>query len=321
MTRPNTMDGLRVGVLCGGTSPERAGSLASGDAAAKALAELGYSTTLLDTADTTPQQVRDCVDVAVLATHGLGGEDGKLQGALDTFGVPYAGSGVLASAIGMHKPTFKKLIGQSNLDTPRSVVVRRNWTVAMALDAVNIGLGFPVFVKPSSGGGSLEAAVCQDEIELQAFLEMTRGYSYAEYMVEEFIDGTPCTVGVLEVNGKLRVLPVLSVETNREFYDYTAKHDPTQRTESCPSALPDAVTGRMQQYALRAHFLLGAHGYSRADFMVTPSGRVPLLEVNTLPGLSALGNMATMARAADIEYPELLRHILATAYSKPTYLP
>lgn len=312
---------LRIGVLCGGTSPERPGSLASGEAASKALAEAGLSTDLIDIADTPLSTLPDRIDVALLGLHGLGGEDGKIQGALETLGIPYTGSGVMASAIGMHKPTFKQLTVRECIDTPRWVMVDPKITVESTLSVVRNTLGYPVFVKPSSGGGSLAAGIAHDEQALRQMLDAVHAEPYAEYMVEEYIKGIPCTVGLLEVDGHMVTLPVHDVETPREFYDYDAKHDPALRTEHCPSILPVPTTESMQYIARRIFHMIGAQGVLRVDFLAAASGRTTVLECNTLPGLSARGNLATMARAGGIPYPALVQHVVKTAFTKPPYLP
>lgn len=313
--------GLRIGILCGGHSPERPGSLASGQAAAKALAEAGYNTDLIDLADIDLASLRERIDIAFLGLHGPGGEDGKIQGTLETLRIPYTGSGVLASAIGMFKPTFKALIAGANIDTPRYIALTASRPAAQTLAMIEESLGWPVFIKPASGGGSLASAIAYDAPDMLRTLDATREHPYEQYMAEEYITGRPCTVGLLEIDGKLTALPVLEVQTAREFYDYTAKHDPAQRTENCPSALPPRVSAMMQQYALRAHRLVGAHGVSRVDFIAAPSGRLAMLEINTLPGLSARGNLATMAAAHGLSYCELITHVLRTAFTKPGYLP
>ncbi|WP_421678767.1 D-alanine--D-alanine ligase family protein [Streptomyces sp. LaBMicrA B280] len=312
---------IRVGVICGGSSPERAGSLASGEAASKALLSNGWNVSLLDLTEIDISRLKEDIDVALLALHGLGGEDGKIQGALETLGIPYSGSGVMASAVGMHKPTFKKLATANSLDTPRWIEVDRSISAIATATSAGLTLGWPAFVKPASGGGSLEASMVQDEVALQHILESRDENDYDQYMVEEYIAGTPCTVGLLEVGGVLTPLPVLTIETDREFYDYTAKHDIQQRREQCPANLPPGMAFRLQQYALRAHRMVGAHGVSRVDFLITPNGRTVMLEINTVPGLSHQGNLATMARAAGIDYPQLVEHVLATAFTKPSYLP
>lgn len=319
-TLPDITD-LRIGVLCGGDSPERPGSIASGEAATKALAETGLTAELFDLADVPLSVLRERADVALLGLHGLGGEDGKVQGALETAGIPYTGSGVMASAIGMHKPTFKMLAVRECMDTPRWVMVHPQVTTEATLSAVRHTLGYPVFLKPSSGGGSLSAGIARDEAELRQFLMNVAQEPYAEYMVEEYVKGIPCTVGLVEVEGHMRTLPVHQVETEREFYDYTAKHDPTQRVEHCPSILPPPVTESMRYLARRVSNMIGAHGVLRVDFLAAANGRITLLEVNTLPGLSRGGNLATMAKAAGIPYPTLVQHVVMTAFTKPSYLP
>ncbi|GGR52268.1 D-alanine--D-alanine ligase family protein [Streptomyces griseomycini] len=312
---------LRIGVLCGGASPERPGSIASGEHASKALTDAGISTDLIDVADIPLSALQGRIDVALLGLHGLGGEDGKIQGALETARIPYTGSGVLASAIGMHKPTFKNLALKEHLDTPRWVMIDPQVSVTHTLSVVRHSIGFPVFVKPSSGGGSLAAGIAHDETQLSRMIEAAHAEPYAEYMVEEYIQGLPCTVGLIEIDGRVMTLPVLDVETTREFYDYEAKHDPTLRTEHCPSILPQHMTDSMKYMARRVWRMIGAHGVLRVDFMAGANGRVTILECNTLPGLSARGNLATMAKASGISYPALIQHIVRTAFTKPAYLP
>ncbi|MFC5220474.1 D-alanine--D-alanine ligase family protein [Streptomyces coerulescens] len=312
---------LRIGVLCGGNSPERPGSIASGEHAAKALAAAGLTTELIDIAYAPLSGLHGSMDVALLGLHGLGGEDGKIQGALETAGIPYTGSGVLASAVGMHKPTFKHLLLNRNIDTPRWVVIDPHISIEATLSVVRHTISYPVFVKPSSGGGSLAASIAHDETTLRRMIEATNAQQYAEYMVEEYVPGIPCTVGLVEVNGRLVTLPVHDVESKNEFYDYAAKHDPTLRTEHCPSILPDHLTRTMQHLARSVFRLIGAHGVLRVDFIAGANGRATVLECNTLPGLSERGNLATMAHAGGIDYPVLMQHLVRTAFTKPAYLP
>ncbi|MFE2490261.1 D-alanine--D-alanine ligase [Streptomyces mirabilis] len=308
-----------IGVLYGGNSPERAGSLVSGKTAADALASQGFNVLLIDLAE--PQAIESVrkIDAALIALHGPGGEDGKIQGLLETFGIPYTGSGVLSSAVGMHKPTFKQLVSGCGLKTPNWVMIDPSLTSDEMTAVVDSRLGWPVFIKPSAGGGSLGAGVVQSASEFShKFQDLDRD-DYLEYMVEEYIPGRPCSVGVIEMNGCLKALPVHEVETSREFYDYEAKHDPSQRTEHCPSILPKKVTEKLQEEAVHVHRIIGAHGVSRVDFMVDDDGRSMVLEINTVPGLSDKGNLATMARAAGVSYPDLVTAILKTAFDRPGY--
>ncbi|WP_327413874.1 D-alanine--D-alanine ligase [Streptomyces sp. NBC_00853] len=312
----------RIGVLYGGDSPERPGSVASAEAVFKALANVGMQAEMIDLADVRElgAGLRDRIDVALLACHGPGGEDGKVQGHLEQLGIPYTGSGVLASALGMHKPTFKTLLAALNIDTPKSISVLPEHSVESTLTTVELNLGYPVFVKPAGGGGSLGAGIARTAEELAELLRARRDQPYAEYMVEEYIDGIPCTVGILDQGGPV-VLPLLTCETDRAFYDYEAKHDRGLRRETCPATLPEEVEQRVMETALRVHRLIGAHGVSRVDFLICPDGRSPVLEVNTVPGLSEHGNLATMAAAAGVSYVELIKRVLDTAFTKVSYVP
>ncbi|MBC6467658.1 D-alanine--D-alanine ligase [Actinomadura alba] len=316
----NNLGSCRIGVLHGGDSPERSGSLISGRAAADALTSHGYSVELVDTSVVTVAELVGRIDVALIALHGPGGEDGKMQGALDTIGIPYAGSGVLASATAMYKPRFKKLVEMARLDTAAYTAVCDCATLREA-DRIVERLGLPVVLKPTSGGGSLETTVIRTCEDLCHWLEDRPVELYGEFMAEEFLPGASITVGLLEVGGELRTLPPLETETDRDFYDYVAKHDPAQRRYHCPARLPANELLRAQQLAMRVHRLVGAHGVSRVDFIATPNGRLSVLEINTLPGLSPQGNLATMAAADGIEYGKLIDLVTATAFTKPAYLP
>jgi D-alanine-D-alanine ligase len=180
-------------------------------------------------------------------------------------------------------------------------------------------LGWPVFVKPAAGGKSLAAGMANDEEEFAVLLRT--GSQYERFIIEEYLEGTPATVGVLEIGGQLTPLPVHTAFTDRQFYDYEAKHNPGERREVCPAELPGMVTTMLQQTALRVHRAVGAHGVSRVDFLLHPSGRRPVLEINTVPGLSERGNLATAAGAAGLSYDDLIRHVLMTAFTKAAYVP
>ncbi|MEU6851371.1 ATP-grasp domain-containing protein [Actinacidiphila alni] len=299
--------------------------MASAEAAAKSLAGQadalgGLSVELIDLRDLDVSGLRHRIDVAFLACHGLGGEDGKIQGALDTIGLPYTGSGVQASAIAMDKKRTKELLRAEMIDTPRWVSVVPGHSVETTVSTARLTLGWPVFVKPVAGGGSLEAGIVRDGGELAALLKEPGG-AYERFLIEEYLEGTPATVGVIDIDGTPTPLPVHTAFTDRPFYDYQAKHDLSLRREVCPADLPDMVTTMVQEIALRVHRLIGAHGVSRVDFLLQPSGRRPVLEVNTVPGLSEYGNLATMARAAGVSYDDLIRRLLMTAFTKPAYVP
>jgi D-alanine-D-alanine ligase len=173
-------------------------------------------------------------------------------------------------------------------------------------------MAFPLILKPLSEGGSIGMTVCHDTAELAAALPTVKAAD--GWFAEPFTMGTPVTCGILEVDGSPVALPPLeTLPTDAEFYDYATKRDKDKYRYRCPAELPSATLDAITTSSLDAHAALGCTGYSRSDFIVTPDGRPVWLEVNTLPGLSHTGNLATMAAAAGIDYDQLIRMILATA--------
>lgn len=310
--RQNARESARVGVLTGGSSRERDRSLATGRDVADALAALGHDVAVLDTADAAfVDQVRG-VDVAFLAIAGRGGEDGTLQGFLDTCGIRYTGSGVRASALAMHKPTAKTVAAAAGVPVLPGVRVGPGPDAGVAAKEVLAQLDAPVIVKPDSEGSSIDIAVAHDAAGLTRLIgELRERNPYL--LVEPFVAGHPVTVGVLETDGEPTALPPVAVAADGEFYDHTAKLDPARHEFRCPADLPEAVLAEVAAAAVRAHRALGCAGYSRSDFIVTDAGEVAWLELNTLPGLRRSGTMALMAETVGIPFEQLIATILATA--------
>ncbi|MFE6153595.1 D-alanine--D-alanine ligase [Streptomyces sp. NPDC057889] len=307
----------RIAVVSGGRSTERERSLMSGRAALESLDRQGYTTVFLDAADKDfADQVRG-VDVAFLAIAGQYAEDGKLQGLLESLSIPYTGSGVTASAIGMHKTFAKTVAAAAGVAVLPSVTVPARDTLTQAITST---MTFPLILKPLSEGGSIGMTVCHDSAELAAALPTVTAAD--GWFAEPFTTGTPVTCGILEVDGSPMALPPLeTLPTDAEFYDYATKRDKTKYHYRCPAELPSATIDAITTAALTAHSTLACTGYSRSDFIVTPDGSPVWLEVNTLPGLSHTGNLATMAGAAGIDYDQLIRMILATATTNGGYRP
>jgi D-alanine-D-alanine ligase len=302
-----------IGLVTGGRSGERDRSLLSGQAVGEVLERRGIKHVRLDSSDPQfPDRIR-AVDIAFLAVAGQWAEDGELQGLLDTLGIPYTGSGVLASAAAMHKPTAKALVSAAGVKVLPHVLVREDDDLTGVAQATNQALAMPVILKPCSEGGSIGVQVARDPGQLATALTADAGRG--EWLVEPFTTGAAVTGGVLQRDGALTTLPPLqTVPTTAEFYDYTAKRDPQGHRYICPAKVPDAVLAEISRSALTAHQALRCSGYSRSDFLVTPDGDVFWLEANTLPGLSRHGNLATMADAAAISYDELIATILAGAH-------
>jgi D-alanine-D-alanine ligase len=304
--------GRLIGLVTGGSSGERDRSLLSGATVAGELRNQGLEFVELDAAGADfADRVRE-VGVAFLAIAGQWAEDGKLQGLLDSLGVPYTGSGVLASAMAMHKPTAKTVAAAAGVRVlPHHVVDGCGDPEAEARGCAE-ALGLPVILKPCSEGGSIGMRVFRGTTQLA---EALAGAAHdGEWFAEPFTEGAAVTCGVLRRDAQLVALPPLeTVPVAAEFYDYAAKRDPAGHRYHCPAHLPASTLDAITTAARTAHRALRCDGYSRSDFLVTPGGDLFWLEANTLPGLSAHGNLATMAAAAGISYGELVQAILASA--------
>jgi D-alanine-D-alanine ligase len=311
---------VTVGVLTGGLSRERDRSLLSGRTVAGALTAVGYQVRVVDTAEPDlPAQLHG-VDLAFLAIAGRHAEDGKLQGFLETVGLPYTGSGVLASALAMHKPAAKTIVAAAGIPVLPHTLVDSAEEPAIEAKEIVDRLGCPAIVKPVSEGGSIDVAVAHTAGQLADLLAQLRSDDQ-QLLAEPFVVGAAVTVGVLEVDGALVALPALETTGAAGFYDFAAKRDAALRSYRCPAQQDDAITAALADGARRAHQALGCSGYSRSDFIVASDGAVWWLEANTLPGLSRTGNLATMAAVGGTSYERLVIHILATAARSSRYLP
>ncbi|MFF0714075.1 D-alanine--D-alanine ligase family protein [Streptomyces bauhiniae] len=301
-----------VAVITGGWSRERDRSLLSGQTVTEALDSMGVKTRVLDLAnpETLVDQLAD-VDKAVLAIAGRGAEDGRLQGLLETLGIPYTGSGVLASAIGMQKIHAKTVVSPAGVRVPRGVRIDGAAPARAEAARITALLDLPVIVKPVSEGGSIGVQVAADPDSLVSILE---DGSAEELMAEVFHPGRAVSVGILEDQlGAVHALPPLEARTPNGVYSYAAKRGTADCDYHCPARVNDETLDDLRRQAIAAHHALGCHSYSRHDFVVGDDGRAWWLEVNTLPGLSREGNLARMAQAAGISYELLVTHILRGA--------
>ena len=240
------------------------------------------------------------VDVVILALHGTWGEDGRIQGLLDTLGIPYTGSGVLASALAMDKVMAKRVLASEGIDVPRGVVV----TSAAGDDLRQArSVGLPVFVKPVASGSSVGAAIVTTDEQLAPAIADALRYD-ERAMIEELLGGRELTVAVIG-NDDLTPLPVIEIVTKRQFFDYTAKYSAGESEEIVPARIPEAVARRAQDIAVRAHIALGCRGMSRTDLMWS-GDRMATLEVNTIPGMTANSLLPKAAHAAGIQFGDLL---------------
>ena len=304
MTR-DELKSKTIGVLMGGLSAERGVSLKSGAAMAGALRARGYWTVEIDVDRHLPSVLaREGVEIAVNALHGRFGEDGCVQGVLELLGIPYTGSGVLASALAMNKIFARQLFAAADLTVARSIVVRRGASTTLA----DAPFSLPVVVKPSQEGSSVGVSIVRDARRLAGALELAHRYD-TEALVEEFIAGQEIQIGILEDEaiGAIEIVP------KNEFYDFEAKYTVGGADHIIPPRIPAATLARALSTGKKAHHALGCSGYSRVDLLVNESGLCYVLEVNTLPGMTATSLLPEIAQAAGIGFEELVERILATA--------
>ncbi len=292
----------KVAVLYGGLSSEREVSLKSGSAVLAALREAGVDAHGIDVDRRLMDRLSaDTYDRAFIVLHGRYGEDGVMQGLLEWQGIPYTGSGVLASALGMDKLRSKFVLKAAGLPVAEHVVLTGAHDFAMAEER----LGLPAVVKPSRQGSSIGIGkVHRSEDWQSCWAEAARHDSVV--FAEAFIDGAEVTVAIL---GK-QALPLIRLETPREFYDYEAKYLAESTRYHCPSGLDRATEQRAVDCAIRAFEAIGAHGWGRVDLMLDRGGNPYVLEINTVPGMTDHSLVPMSARAAGIDFRQLCLRIL-----------
>jgi D-alanine-D-alanine ligase len=325
---------VKIAVLFGGTSEEREVSIASAAQIIPTLRRLGHDVSAVDTATgrldsaaerrllasgVAPEPPSDAqiasirgraialsasafnigeIDLVFLALHGGAGEDGRIQAMLDLAGLPYTGSNHIASAAAMDKDLSKRLFRSVDVRTP-------NWLMAPSTaDAVEHALGWPVVVKPNKQGSTVGLTVVREPSRLQAATDWAGAFD-SEVMLEAFIAGREFTVGILEGEA----LPVGEIITPGEVFDYQSKYQAGGAREVFPADIVPAESRQLQQLALRAHAVLKLGAYSRIDFRRDDKGRYWCLEANSLPGMTATSLLPQAAKAAGIEFPELLDRI------------
>jgi D-alanine-D-alanine ligase len=297
----------RIGVLLGGLSSEREVSLASGNAVLSALVSKGYDAVAVDVGrDVAEQLHRAGVEVAFNGLHGKFGEDGAIQGLLEVLGIPATGSGVLASAMGMNKIVSKTVFKAYGLSVgPFLIGARGDRDLA---ENAKAEIGLPLVVKPSCEGSSVGVSVVRDEKDLGPALDLAFSYD-REILVEKHLRGMEVQVGIL---GE-RALGAIEIVPKDDFYSYKAKYETGGSEHFFPARLPEGPYKRTLDAGLLAHRALGCRGYSRVDFIIDQEGAPYILEVNTLPGMTATSLLPEIARGAGISFPDLVEEILKLA--------
>ena len=305
----------KVAVLMGGTSAEREISLLSGNGVLAALRSQGVDAHALDPAGRELAQLRhEGFARCFVALHGRHGEDGTVQGALELLGIPYTGSGVLASAIAIDKVMTKRVWSAEGLPTPRYVVLASGARTERArVRSVPDELGLPLVVKPPHEGSSIGVTKVLGYSQMQDAVALAARYD-AEVLCEEFIEGDEVTCPVLGAGDDAVALPVIRIVAPDGAYDYQNKYFTDVVDYRVPSGLPDAEEREIQRIVLHAYRALGCRGWGRADLMVRASDRKPfLLEMNTSPGMTGHSLVPMSARAAGISYEQLCLRLLQDA--------
>ena len=304
----------RVAVLLGGTSAEREVSLMSGTGVLAALRARGVDAHAFDPAERDLGELRrEGFARVFIALHGRHGEDGTVQGALELLGLPYTGSGVLASALALDKVMTKRVWAAEGLSTPRWVCLQPGEQQRERVRQVPDELGLPLIVKPPREGSSIGVSRVQGYSQMQQAVALAARHD-PDVLCEEFVPGQELTCPVLGTGAQARALPVVRIEAPGGNYDFEHKYYSEVTRYHCPSGLSADEEAAVQALTLAAYRALGCRGWGRADLMLRESDRrLFLLEMNTSPGMTSHSLVPISARAAGLSYEDLCLHILAAA--------
>ncbi|MCX5705928.1 MAG: D-alanine--D-alanine ligase [Candidatus Omnitrophica bacterium] len=303
----------RIGVLMGGPSSEREISLLSGKAVFEALKAAGLDVVAIDitTDDADIDKLlisSKNIDCAFLALHGRFGEDGTIQKILEDMRLPYTGSGVLASQLAMDKVASHRLFQESGLSVPKYAVACKNTYSGERLDEA---FSYPIVVKPVTGGSSIGLSIVDKKEDFIKAMDLAFTHD-GRAMVDEYIKGRELTVGVLEE----KALPVIEIIPKNEFFDFEAKYQSGLTEYVVPARLDSAIATKVREVGLIAHKLLGCSGCSRTDIILTPAGLPYILEVNTIPGMTATSLLPKAARNMGVDFTQLCLTLIRLAYEK-----
>jgi D-alanine-D-alanine ligase len=304
----------KVGVLFGGRSAEREVSLMSGNGVLQALKSKGVDAHPFDTGlRSIAELAAEKFDRVFIALHGRYGEDGTLQGVLEQLGIPYTGSGVMASAIGMDKITTKRIWQSHSLPTPRFLQIEAKTATNEQLRTVPDELGLPLMLKAPHEGSTIGIAKVAGYSDMRESYDLCSKYDDI-VLAEEFISGRELTVPVLGIGRDAKALPIVEIRAPEGNYDYHNKYFSDETQYLCPAPLDEALTKRIQSLAVRAFNAVGAAGWARVDFMLRNADSEPfLLEINTSPGMTSHSLVPKAAKAVGISYEDLCVKILSMA--------
>lgn len=302
-----------VAVVMGGPSAEREVSLNTGAAIANALREYGYTNVVeidLDPRNFGKQLAESKAEVVFNAVHGFYGEDGRLQTLLEIREMPYTGSGMIASVSCMDKVITKRMLRDAGISTPACLIVNKKKSGIK--EKIMQRFSLPVVIKPASQGSSIGVEIVKEENQLDEALANAFKYS-RDILVEAFIGGKELTVSMMQKDGEVVALPVIHIAPHSGMYDYHSKYTKGATEYICPADLDEETTKKVQEISKQAYEVLGCSGVARADVMLDEEGNGYVLEINTVPGMTATSLVPKAAAAAGISFPELCNIILQSA--------
>ncbi|WP_281658083.1 D-alanine--D-alanine ligase [Halobacillus sp. Cin3] len=310
---------MKIAVLYGGTSGEREVSLSTGKGIIQALENKGHEVTAVDFSPDRLDQVTGLdVDLVFIGLHGRFGEDGRIQGLLDMKGLPYVGSGVLASALAMDKAKSKQIFSLNGLNTAESaafdVTDESQWS-SIEHD-IKQQFQVPFVIKPNQEGSTLGLTIVKDEADAGRAVK-TAAQSDSMILVEDYVKGREVTVPVMGRRGEEKALPVIEIIPKNDYYDFDSKYQPGGSEHIVPAELPADITAKLQEDAVRAHQLLGCDVYSRVDFIINDKNEPVILEVNTLPGMTPTSLFPDAAQEIGLSYDDLIQSFVDL--SQPAY--
>ena len=306
-----------IAVVMGGPSAEEQISLSTGRAMAEALRGKGYQVKEIRLVPHNfSEQVKESgADVVVIAVHGLYGEDGRLQSVLEMMGIPYTGSGVLASSVSMNKLTAKRVFLGSGIPTPDYIFLhRRDRGKQDMIKVITDKFSLPVVVKPVSQGSSLGVTIEKEISGLQKALDDAFQYD-EEVLVEEYIAGQETSVCMIRLkDGSVKVWPVILIHPHAEWYDFNAKYSVGGVDHLVPAPLPQDIIRTLKDISVKAFEVLGCSGVARTDCMIDQDGKCYVLEMNTVPGMTPTSLVPDAAKAEGTNFSDLCEMILETAH-------
>lgn len=306
---------INVALLAGGKSNERPISLKSAEGAKVALEQAGYNVEQIDPAniDDLKKLIDGNYDVAFLVLHGKGGEDGSIQGFLETIGLPYTGSGIWSQATSINKSKAKQNYIQKGIPTPEALTV--HLSDDYEIDDILLKLGDKCAVKAATEGSSIGVYIVEGREAIEKAINDALEIDDT-VLIEQYISGNEYTVAVIDTENGTEALPVIQIIPRASSYDFDSKYAPGGSEHICPAELSDEKTKEMQNYAIDAHKCLECSGISRNDFLMDEDGSLWILETNTLPGMTATSLVPDAAKAAGIPFSKLCENLVNEALNR-----